>query len=159
MKTKLIIGFIALALSTSAFAGVAEKKAKRKLIESTDSNLSSTQKKCGNSAMKVEFDFDKYKAFMKANAAKLGTKHFAYSYADRNTFQVLTGISDLCKDADYKEEIGKLKTIKVMPNSNYDDQKSNFKLSEDGKTLTAVLQTNSGTRSYSDYVKQMKAAW
>ena len=159
MRTKLIIGFIALVLTSSAFAGVAEKKAKRKLIESTNSNLTSTQKKCGNSQMKVEFDFDKYKAFMKANAEKLGTTHFAYSYADRNTYQVLTGLSDLCKDADYKEEIGKLRTIKVIPNSNYDDQKSNFKLSDDGKTLTAVLQTNSRTRSYSDYVKQMKSAW
>jgi len=156
MKIKLIIGVVALSLSTSAMAGVQEKKAKRELIEKTDKKLVKTQKACG-SQTKVSFDFKKYEAFMNANAEKLKTKHFAYTYAERNTSAMLYDLQSLCSDPDYKAEISKLATINIMPNSSYDDRKSEFKLSADGKTLTAQLPTNPSVSS--GYKSQIKAVW
>jgi len=156
MKIKLIIGVVALTLSANVMAGVQEKKAKRELVEKTDKSLVKTQKACANK-VKVNFDFKKYEAFMNANAEKLKTKHFAYAYAERNTSAMLYDLTSLCKDPDYKEEISKLATINVMPNSGYDDKKSEFKLSADGKTLTAQLPTNPSVSS--GYKRQIKAVW
>jgi len=160
MKISFFVCVIALALSTSATAGIEERKAKqakRILVESTNKSLIKTKKMCGNSKIKVRFDFRMNSAFMKANMDKLKTKHVVYAFADRNTSTMLSNLSKICAESEYKVEAAKLDTIFVSPSSDYTDMSGSFELSDDGKTLTVQLPTNPAVSL--GYKKQIKAVW
>ncbi len=104
---KLVIVLMGIALSTSVLAGVKEKKALRDLTSDIETLTKQMQADCGNAGLKSVVVTETSFPANKINIAK------------RNAEDFFAGISVVCKDKDYKEEIAKLTQL-------------NFSLTDDG---------------------------
>lgn len=155
---------LALFITGISYAGVKEKKAKRKFYEVTKVSVEKVKKLCGNKNIEIKLEDKSYTDFYKNNKTEIendkGTEAFLYTYAQRNAEAMLEALAEICKnDADYKDEIAKLTVIKVFPNSKYKSNESVFSLEVEGTKLVSKLSANPTSRSASDYIKKLKKVW
>jgi len=157
--TRTMAAALAVCLSTGAFAGVQDKKAKRTSDETVAKTVTKTIAACGNKELKVEIvwaDYDKFIADPK-NVKDFGSAktQFIYSKAGNRAEATLNALITLCADKDYKEEIAKLKSIKFHPQAGYKSGKTAFTLSKDGTSIK-VAAGHYYSRSASDFKGQLK---
>jgi len=158
MKKQLIIGVIATLLTTSAFAGVKEKKAMRAADESIAQQLEKVQASCGNPELAIAFAWDDYKAMMKANTDTIKKerykKQWVISHAGERAVASLEAMTKICQDdVDYKEEIASITSIMIKPKADLKDYDSEFNLDD---TTINVTFGHLMTRRSSDFVKPIK---
>ncbi len=157
---KTLVAALAVSLSSGAFAGVKHKKAKRASDEAVAKSVTKTVAACGNKDLKVEIvwaDYDKFIADP-ANVKEIGgaeKTHWVLAKAGNRAEVSLAAISSLCADKDYKEEIAKLKSIKIHPQAGYKKGKTAFSLSKDGTSIK-VVAGHYYTRSASDFKSLIK---
>ncbi len=126
---KLLVSTLILLAFQASFAGVAEKKAIKEGDAAIAEYVVSFKTKCGTDVS------------VKSNHAA-AEKMKEDGRTPDNVISVAGGIcagyvgtiSDLCSDADYKEEIVKIKTITCNPNQSL-SKSPYFKVSKDGATL------------------------
>lgn len=104
---KLFVIVAGLLLSTSLYAGVKEKKALRDLTSTIETLTNQMKADCGNTELKSVVVEETTFPANRINIAK------------RNAEDFFAGISVVCKDEDYREEIAKLTQL-------------NFSLTDDG---------------------------
>jgi len=159
--TKTMAAALAVCLSTGAYAGVQEKKAKRASDAVVAKNVTKTVAACGNKELKVEIvwaDYDKFIADeknAKEIASNKGQPKWIFAKAGDRAKATLQALASLCGDKDYKEEIAKLKSIKFHPQAGYKSGKTAFKLSKDGTTIT-VAAGHYFSRTSSDFKGSLK---
>jgi hypothetical protein len=128
MKIALFMAIVIAFTGSTAFAGVAEKKAQAKADKSISEGQQSVKSKCGKD-IKVEFkheDAAKIKVDGRDAANVIGV-------AGSLCGTVLSFLGEMCSDNDYKEEIVKLTLIKCVPT---DMKKSPYvSAKKDGTTL------------------------
>jgi len=158
MKKQLIIGVIATLLTTSAVAGVKEKKAMRAADESVAAQLIKVHASCGNDKLAVAFVWDDYKAMIKANKATIKKerykKQWVISQAGERAVASLEALTKICQDdADYKEEIAAVSSIMIKPKAELKDYNSEFNLDD---TTINITFGHMMTRRASDFVQPIK---
>jgi len=84
----------------TAQAGVKEKKAKKAAQQAIDDNIGKAATACGCKGLKATIDYANYKDY----------EHLRMS--QYRIPEIFDGMALLCKDADYKEEVAKIKSIK-----------------------------------------------
>ncbi|MCB9061329.1 MAG: hypothetical protein H6622_07395 [Halobacteriovoraceae bacterium] len=154
---KFVILTIALALSSASFAGIKDKKAKKMATETATSEVSKFQEVCGASGVTLNIDFKNWES--KYDYKKLGNdKSKVIGWVGSLAKEVLDKMWRLCKkDADYKAEIAKIKTIKVSGLDSQDEKYSKFKIADGGKTFIMELVAGAFKDSYLD--SNIKKAW
>lgn len=161
MKYTLLTSVLLATLSTTAVAGVKDKKAIRAADAKVAEQVIKTQKDCGIAKLDVVIAWDKFKKMAADNKAvfeeKRYQKQWLMSHAGDRTASVLEAMGQICKDdADYKEEIALLTNIVVEPQAKLSDYRSSFVL--DGTTIK-VTSGHYMTRRASDYTKPIKALY
>ena len=120
--------------------------------------LANTKQACGNTHLNVTIDWEQFNKMVADNKKVLEEKRYqkqwVLSHAGERTTSVLEALGQICNDdADYKEEIAKLTSIKVQPLPKLTDYRSSFKL--DGTSIQ-VASGHYMTRSASDYTRPLK---
>jgi len=161
MKNKIVLGLFIAAVSSTATAGVKDKKAIRAAEANITAAVTKTIAACGNDALEVNVSWDDYKSMIASNKDAIAKKRYksqwVISQGGDRAVSTLDALAKICaSDADYKEEIANLTNIAVNPKADFSDTKSEFLI--DGQVLT----TNAGhyaTRKASDFVKKIKAVY
>ncbi|NQZ51632.1 MAG: hypothetical protein HRT95_16105 [Moritella sp.] len=161
MKNKIVLGLFIAAVSSTATAGVKDKKAIRAAEANIKTAITKTIAACGNDDLEVNVEWDDYKDMIKSNKDAIAKKRYksewVLSHAGDRTVSTLGALAKICaSDADYKEEIANLSEIIVKPKAKFSDTSSEFSIDDD------VLITSSGhytTRKAGDFVKQIKAVY
>ena len=161
MKYTLISSILITTLSTSAYASIKDKKAIRAANENIAAEVANVKKACGNSALEVSVNWEKYKTMITANKENLAKDNYrsewVIGHSGQRTVATLEAMSKICStDEDYKEEIAQLAKIQIIPKTDFKDSKSVFSLEE--KVLT-VKTGHKMTRSSSDFAKSIKALY
>jgi hypothetical protein len=125
---------LTLTIATAAFAGVAEKKAYKKIAQGLDAKVADVKKWCQNASMKMSVAEDPK---FKAAQIKIAESNILTDFFE--------GLKQVCGDKDYRGEVKKLtritfalteKPIKGTP-------KGIFKLKNGKKTLHVVVHVRS----------------
>ena len=161
MKNKIVLGLFIAAISSTATAGVKEKKAIKAAEANITAAVSKTIAACGNSDLEVNVSWDDYKDMIKSNKDAIAKKRYksqwVISQGGDRTVSTLDALAKICAaDADYKEEIANLSEIIVKPKADFSDTSSDFSIDDE------VLITNAGhyaTRKANDFVKKIKAVY
>jgi hypothetical protein len=131
---KFIAVLIALVFCGTAFAGVAEKKAYKKIAKGLDAKVVEVKKWCQNASMRMSVAEN---AKFKAAQIKIAESNILGDFFD--------GLKQVCGDKDYRAEVKKLssitfaltdKPIKGTP-------KGIFRLKNGKKTLHVVVHVRS----------------
>ena len=147
MKIFLIATLGFLFLSSTSMASVKEKKAAKAAMESVNDELADYKEKCGTS-VKVDFQYDKAKAITIEGRDSVNVIKTAGSVCA----EIVDRLGDQCNDADYKEEIVKIKTVKCIPTDIKSKPYWEVKLS--GETLEVKhAPVNSPGSDGTDYLK------
>lgn len=159
VKNKLLFGMVILMASSSVYASVKDKKAMRIVDNNIIAEVNKVKSSCGNSALDVIVDWDSYKSMISSNDANLKKDKYksewVISHSGQRTVAALEAIATICaSDEDYKEELAKLKNIKITAKQDFLDSKNNFALS--GNTLN-IETGHKMTRSASDYMDKIKS--
>jgi len=159
MKKQLFIGLVITLAAGSAVAGVKEKKAMRHADSIITAQLAKTMVACESPKLTVDMGWDNFKAMIKTN--KVALKKKRYKTKDllldvgNRTESVLQALEKICiDDADYKEEIALLTTIKVSPQPKIDDYRSAFTLDD---TVVNIASGYYMTRKADDYIEPLKS--
>lgn len=130
---------LAVCLSTGAFAGVQHKKAKRASEEKITKTVPKTIAACGNKELKVEIVWADYDKFITdpANLKEIDKDktEWILAKAGVRAQAALEGLAKLCADKDYKEEVAKLKLIKIHPQAGYKKGRTALTISKDGTNI------------------------
>lgn len=159
MKNKLLFGMVLLMASSTSYASVKDKKAMRNVDSNIVAEVSKVKSSCGNSALDVTVDWDSYKNMISSNSEKLNKDNYksewVISHSGQRTVAALEAITSICgSDEDYKEELAKLKKIKITAKQDFLDSKNNFTLSDN----TLNIETGHKlTRRASDYTDKIKS--
>lgn len=161
MKKLLAVALLSATAASSAFAGVAEKKAMRHADEMLAAEVQKIQTACGNEALSIEVSWDEVKDSIAANADLLKDKRMdgkaVINEMANRTVSTLESLAKICADdADYKEEIANLTNIVIKAKDDFSDYKSEFTL--EGTTLT-TLNGHYMTRSRDDFTNRLKALY
>ena len=101
-RIALITSVLALVLAGfTAQAGVKEKKAQKAAQAAIDDNIKKAAEACGCKGLKATIDFAAYKYY----------EHLRMS--QYRIPEIFSGMVELCKDKDYKEEVAKIKVLKL----------------------------------------------
>lgn len=156
-----VLAFALCFAANGAFAGVADKKAKRAADEAVTKSTASTVKACGNKEFKVNIvwaDYDKFVADaknLKEITDNRGKTADVYNMAGRRAKAVLEALTKICADKDYKEEVAKLKVLKITPQAGFKSGKTAFTKSKDNAELS-VAAGHYYSRSASDFMGTIK---
>lgn len=161
MKNKIVLGLFIAAVSSTATAGVKDKKAIRAAEANITTAITKTIAACGNDDLEVNVAWDDYKDMIKSNKDAIAKKRYksewVISQAGDRTVSTLGALAKICaSDTDYKEEIANLTEIIVKPKADFTDTSSDFSVDDD------LLLTNAGhytTRKANDFVKKIKAVY
>lgn len=157
-KTILAIAATSL-LSTTAMAGVAEKKAIRSASANIVAQAAKTQLECGNETFDVSVDWDNVNTMIKNNKDALKSDNYkgvwVIGHTGERTVAALKAMSKICKDdADYKEEIANVTNVMVTAKAKFGDSKSTFSIEE---TTINVESGHRMTRNQSNFINPIKA--
>ena len=165
MKLTLTTLLVTSVLAGNLYAGgIQNKKAMRASDAKVAKSLETAKTACGNKNLKVDMNWDAFKKYVKddkvAKAIKKGgdKEVFVFSYAGERGAAILGGLANLCKDKDYKEEISKVETVKIIPTADFMSSTSVFKLADSGKTIEAT-PTLRMSRNASDFARKLKKLW
>ena len=161
MKKIIALTLMTAAISGTAFAGVAEKKAMRAADEALAAQAATTAQQCGNASLMVEVDWDGINAAIEANAAWLTEKRMDASNLinelSQRSVSTLEALAKICADdADYKAEIALLSKVSIKTKAEFSDYKSEFELA--GEELV-VYSGHYMTREANDFVARLKALY
>lgn len=158
MRSKIITALILSVTVTSAFAGVKEKKVMRAADIAVSAQLEKTKVSCANENLTVDMGWEGFVEMTNINKEALKKKRYLADSlmhdVGARTTSVLEAIESICiADADYKEEIASLTTIKVTPKAKVDEYRSSFALADNVITVTTGYYM---TRAADDYISPIK---
>ncbi len=114
---------------------------------------------CGNSDLNVEFDWSAYDKYDYKKMRTEQEKIIRFSGA--LVKEIFSDLSEICTVGEfselYKDEVSKIKTIKISGQSDQDVRDASFKLGDDGKTLSLIL--NASAAYNSKYADLLKSLW
>jgi hypothetical protein len=161
MNKQLLTVTLCTLIATTAHAGVKDKKAIKAAEAGIAAEVTKVQAACGNTALEVSVDWGEYKAMVKANKEALkkdrSQTQWIFAQGGERTISTLEALAKICTDdEDYKEEITNLTKLVVIPKASYGDYKTEFSLDD---TVLTATNGHRMTRSYSDFVKPLKALY
>jgi hypothetical protein len=141
-------------VSLADLSPMEEKKIKRAAEEAITETLSEIKAK--NEALSITFDWAAYDGLDWAGMSKARSEEIIYLKGHFTSFGA--GFNAACEDADYKEELVKVKNIVLKPASGESPgNKANGAL--EGDTLTITFDSLGGTLGSSDWEKGIKSAY
>ncbi len=151
---KLVLSILLVAISFAAQAGIKDKKAKNTATETMNAALTKVKSACGNAKLEGKIDWASWDTYKYEKLSGNKPKNEVIQAAGILIDGVMGEVADLCKDADYKEELAKITNIAI---SGKTDQTSNyveFKL--DDTTLSMALNADGyGSWKNKDLLKKV----
>jgi hypothetical protein len=132
---KLSVVFAVVAVSGTAFANVAEDKARKQAETQLNADAQKVKASCGNAELTVQVDWAGYDGMTVPSPKNHRTKEDLLSKAYDSGGIGLRALLDLCKDADYKKAISKFTKFVVHPSGQ--PYEVTFKLN--GSTIDEVF--------------------
>ncbi len=151
--TKIVLGALIISLSSYTFAGIKDKKAMKGSEAKVTTAAAAAKTACGNAKLDAKFDWANWSKY---DYKKLGKdKSDIIRFAGGLAESVIGEMANLCKDADYKEELAKITSIKLSGKDDQTKMYAAFKL--DGTTLNIKLNAD-GVSSWKN-ADLLKAVW
>lgn len=145
---KAVLVSVVVLFSASVFAGGVEmKKAKKSGDEKIAEEVKKFKEKCGTD-LKVESKHEEASKIKEEGRDEANMVSVAGSICG----EVVYALTSLCSDADYKEEVAKVKTVKCMPKKF--EKRPYWAVKKDGATIS--VEHNPTTSNYSEGIDMFK---
>jgi len=153
--TKLLLFtiMISLALSSYSYASIKDKKAMRESEKNISTAIENVKAACGNATLEASVDWSNWSTYdyKEMRSKKSDVIRFTGGLAE----SVLTEMVNLCKDADYKEELAKITNLNFAGKEDQESRYVEFKLNEN---ILEVYLNADGVTSWKTE-KLLKAVW
>ncbi|VAW65372.1 hypothetical protein MNBD_GAMMA09-2948 [hydrothermal vent metagenome] len=151
---KIVLSVLLVAISFAAQAGIKDKKAKKAATESMNAALTKVKTACGNAKLEGKIDWANWDTYKYEKLSGNKAKNEVIQAAGVLLEGVLGEVAELCKDADYKEELAKITTIAISGKADQTSSYVEFKL--DGNTLGMALNADGyGSWKNKDLLKKV----
>ncbi|VAW58563.1 hypothetical protein MNBD_GAMMA11-2514 [hydrothermal vent metagenome] len=150
----IVLPMALIAASFTAQAGIKDKKAKKVATTTMDAALAKAKTSCGNAKLEGKIDWSSWGSYKYEKMSGGRAKDVVIHDAGTLLEGVISEMADLCKDADYKEELAKITTIAVSGKKDQSSMYVGFKL--DGATLKMDLNADAiGSWKNKDLLKKI----
>ncbi|VAW66604.1 hypothetical protein MNBD_GAMMA08-2936 [hydrothermal vent metagenome] len=150
----IILPMALMAASFSAHAGIKDKKAMKTATETMNAAITAAKTSCGSAKLEGKIDWSNWDTYKYEKMSLGRSKDQVLSNAGTLLKDAIGAMAELCKDADFKEEVSKVTSIVVSGKKDQEAMYIDFKL--DGTTLNMALNADTiGSWKNKDLLKKI----